>query len=74
MQYKFIIAGVPVFARELPSGALSVWHPYNDVVRAIVEPICRPRGYWRATYNNWIVRAQFREAALGELAAVGVAS
>lgn len=68
MHYKFQVLGVPVFARSLPSGALAVWHPYNDTVREIVEPICRDRGYWRASHNNWIVHARFCESVLADLA------
>jgi len=68
MTYKFYVPGVPVFARRLPSGSLAVWHPYNSAAREIVEPICRNRGYWRATHNNWIIHAYFCETVLADLA------
>lgn len=57
MQYDSIVYvdSVPVYLRRLPSGDMSVWHPFNEHIRRIVEPICRQRGYWEPTYNNWIV-------------------
>lgn len=61
------IDGVPVFVRDLPSGDIKVWHPYNEHVRQIVEPICRGRGLWHPRYNNWVVFAQFKDLALAEL-------
>jgi len=63
------IQGVPVFAKDLPSGDMKVWHPYNERIRHIVEPICRGRGFWHAHYNNWIVFARFRDQVLVELRA-----
>ena len=67
MHYRFHIAGMPVFGRVLPSGDLAVWHPYNPDVRRIVEPICRHRGYWRSSHNNWLVLCQFREQVMADL-------
>lgn len=67
MQHTFRILGVPVFVRQLPSGDLSIWHPFNSEVRKIVEPICRKRGYWRVGFNNWIVSAQYSSDVLDEL-------
>lgn len=67
MQCPFQILGIPVFWRNLPSGDLAVWHPYNPAVQSIVEPICRHRGYWRASHNNWIVFKQFGPAVLAKL-------
>lgn len=61
------IGGIPVFVKELPSGDMKVWHPYNEFVRKIVEPICRGRGLWHPHYNNWIVFSQFKCIALAEL-------
>ena len=31
----------------LPSGDMKVWHPINEKLRAIVESVCRGRGYLR---------------------------
>lgn len=61
------IGGVPVFVRDLPSGDMKVWHPYNESARAIVEPICRGLGHWHPRFKNWIVFAQFKDQALTEL-------
>lgn len=61
------IGGVPVYVRDLPSGDMKVWHPYNEQVRQIVEPICRGRGLWNPHYKNWVVFAQFKDLALNEL-------
>lgn len=61
------IGGVPVFVCDLPSGDMKVWHPYNEHVRHIVEPICRGRGRWHPHYKNWVVFAQFKDLALVEL-------
>lgn len=69
MQHKFFVLGVPVFIRALPSGDLAVWHPFNEAVREIIEPICRTRGYWQPKYNNWIVKAHCYDVVLAELAA-----
>lgn len=53
----------------LPSGDMKVWHPLNDELRGIVETACRGRGYWNPEYKNWIVKAQFTDYVLAEIAA-----
>lgn len=53
----------------LPSGDMKVWHPINEKLRAIVESVCRGRGYWNPEYNNWIVKARFTDSVLAEIAA-----
>ncbi|AWI78872.1 hypothetical protein CEW87_05570 [Parazoarcus communis] len=63
------IHGVPIHLRPLPSGDMAVWHPCNDPIRAIVEPICRNRGRWEGQYQNWIVFHQFRAIVSDELRA-----
>lgn len=68
MPHKFLVLGVPVFTRCLPSGDMAVWHPYNSAVREVVEPICRDKGYWQSRYNNWIVQAGHTETVLAGLA------
>lgn len=68
MQHKFIILGVPVFARGLASGDLAVWHPFNDTARSVIEPICRSRGYWQPKYKNWVITANWSQVVLVELA------
>lgn len=68
MPHQFLIQGVPVFARSLPSGDMAVWHPFNDAIREIVEPLCRDKGYWQPRYNNWIVLAGYAELVLAALA------
>ena len=67
-QWMFLILGVPVYARNLPFGNMTVFHPYNESVRRMVEPICRGKGHWRAEYKNWLIFDQFRDAVLEELA------
>lgn len=64
------IHGVPVYLRPLGSGDLAVWHPCNEHVRTVVEPICRSRGHWKAGYNNWIIFRQFQVIVRAELEAV----
>lgn len=59
--------GVPVYLRELRSGDLQVWHPFNRRARAIVERACRGKGVWNPAYNNWTVFCQFRLGVLQEL-------
>lgn len=71
MRYLFNISGVPVHCRVLPSGDLAVWHPYNVVARRIIEPICRPRGYWDPDHRNWVVARHQREYVLAALDAAG---
>ena len=68
MPHKFLIQRVPVFTRRLPSGDMAVWHPFNEAIRAIVEPLCRDKGYWQPRYNNWIIQAGDAEAVLAGLA------
>lgn len=65
------IRGTPVYVGALPSGDIKVWHPHNDTVRSIVEPICRGKGYWRVDYNNWIVFRRFKHSVLRALRAQG---
>jgi len=74
MPHKFLIQGVPVFTRSLPSGDMAVWHPYNEAIRKIVEPLCRDKGYWQSRYNNWIVQACHTEAVIQRLAILEDAS
>lgn len=74
MPHKFHVLGVPVFTRSLPSGDMAVWHPYNEAIRNVVEPICRERGYWQSRYNNWIVQACYAEAVQASLASLEDAS
>lgn len=64
---KIAIHRVPVFIRRLPSGDIVVWHPYNEVVRQIVEPICRQSGYWRNSHNNWVITSDESEAVIAKL-------
>lgn len=71
MQQKYLVLGVPVVARTLPSGDIAVWHPFNSDVQAVIEPICRGRGYWQPDFTNWIVKAPHAKTVLLELAAVG---
>lgn len=65
------IHGVPVRLRHLPYGDLAVWHPFNERVREIVEPICRQRGRWQPDYRNWLVFRQFAAEVEMELIAAG---
>ena len=58
----------PIETGTLPSGDMTVWHPINAKVRAIVEGACRGRGNWNPKYNNWIVEAQFADKVLSEIA------
>ena len=71
MQQVYLIQGVSVYTRTLPSGDLAVWHPYNEGLRAIVEPICRGRGYWQAEFNNWVIKQPHVARVRNELAALG---
>ncbi len=73
MQQKIVlhISGVPIFIRHLPSGDMAVWHPYNEAIRAVIEPICRENGYWQPLYNNWIILKSFKEQVLESLQQVG---
>ncbi len=61
------ILNVQVFIGELPSGDLKVWHPFNDRVRQLIEPICRGRGRWHPRFNNWIVFSNFKYEVIAEL-------
>ncbi len=63
------IASERVELRSLPFGDLAVYHRPAEHVRALVEPVCRNRGYWNNKYNNWIVFRQFRAAVVSELEA-----
>ncbi len=71
MQQKFLVNGVPVFVRNLPSGDMAVWHPYNPEVQQIVEPICRGCGYWQPEYKNWVIKSNCVTRVLAALGIVG---
>lgn len=64
---QFYIRGVPVCVRTLQSGDIAIWHPCNEQVRSIVEPICRPRGHWQSGYRNWIVFRYFSAVVIEQL-------
>lgn len=66
-----LIAALPVYIRPLPSGDAVVWHPYNDQLRSIIEPVCRHRGYWQPKYNNWVIRHNFVELVVATLKQIG---
>jgi hypothetical protein len=72
MHQVYLIQGVPVYTRTLPSGDLAVWHPFNDGIRAIVEPICRGCGYWQADFNNWVIKHSNVPRVRSELATLGI--
>lgn len=61
------IQNVPVVIAELPSGDLKVWHPFNEQVRQLVEPLCRGRGRWHPKFNNWIVFSSFKHEVIAAL-------
>lgn len=63
-EWCFAIGKTWVWVREFQSGDLSVFHRYDQRVRAVVEPLCRSRGYWNARYKNWIVFKQFKAELL----------
>lgn len=65
------IAGQKVTIRFLPSGDMSVWHPYDERVRQVVEPICQGHGHWDPEYTNWVIFARHREFVLAELQRAG---
>lgn len=67
MSNVYLINGVEVTTRMLPSGDMVVWHPAGSVVRSVVESICRGRGYWDPKYRNWIVKGGCVASALMEL-------
>lgn len=71
MQQKYLVRGVPVFIRHLQSGDMAVWHPFNLETQAVVEPICRGRGYWKAEYNNWIIKASWVDRVRADLSRIG---
>lgn len=72
MHQVYLIQGVPVYTRTLPSGDLAVWHPFNDGIRAIVEPICRGCGYWQADFNNWVIKQSNVPRVRSDLATLGI--
>lgn len=71
MHQVYLIQGVPVYTRILPSGDMVVWHPYNEGIRAIVEPICRGGGYWQAQFNNWVIKQPNASRTRSALSAQG---
>lgn len=68
----FIVGNIPVHVRELPSGDMAVWHPFNERIRNIIEPLCRGKGYWQRAHRNWIIRQIHVTEVLTALATVGV--
>jgi len=71
MQQVYLVKGVPVYVRHLPSGDMVVWHPFNEAVRVVVEPICQGNGYWQPEYKNWIIWKSRAYRILNELAKAG---
>lgn len=69
MSKVYFIKGVEVKTRILPSGDMAVWHPANERVRGVVEPICRGSGYWDPEYRNWVVKAGCLHRVEADLAA-----
>ena len=72
MHQVYLIHGVPVHTRPLPSGDMAVWHPDNEGIRGIVEPICRGCGYWQAEFKNWVIKQPNVVRVRSELAACGL--
>ena len=55
----YYINSIPVYIRRLPSGCISIWHPYNLDLAKIIYQICQGRGYWNSQYKNWLVFESF---------------
>ena len=66
MQYHqtYHIRNVPVYVRNLQSGDVAIWHPFNESARIVVEGICRNHGHWDGRYNNWIVFANYKHRVM----------
>lgn len=71
MHQVYLIQGVPVYTRIVPSGDMAVWHPYNEGIREIVEPVCRGSGYWQAEFKNWVIKQPNVARVRSELVAHG---
>ena len=51
----YYINNIPVYIRNLPSGDIAVWHPYNLKLGSIIYGICIGHGYWDSDYKNWVI-------------------
>jgi hypothetical protein len=65
-EWVFLILGVRVHARNLPTNNMAVAHCYDEAVRNVIEPICRGRGHRDPEYKNRMIFDRFRETVLEE--------
>ncbi len=67
----YLIGNVSVYVRNLPSGDVAIWHPFNENTRIVVEGICRNHGRWHGRYNNWIIFANCKLKVMEALDSAG---
>lgn len=60
----YYINNIPIYVRRMPSGDITVWHPYNLKLAEIIYPICVGKGYWKPGYNNWIIFSTFANSVI----------
>lgn len=75
MQIKtYYINHIPIYIRVLPSGCISIWHPYNQDLAKIIYSICQGRGYWNGRYKNWLVFETYAGTVIGSIKNRGVSN
>ena len=68
----YYINNIPLYVRRLPSGCISIWHPYNLELADIIYDICLGKGYWNKKYKNWLVFPGFVNGVINKIKECGV--
>lgn len=63
----YYINSIPVYIRDLPSGDIAVWHPYNIELGKFIYQICLGRGYWKPQYKNWLIFSAFAHSVVSDI-------
>jgi hypothetical protein len=67
----YYINNIPVYIRDLPSGDIAVWHPYDIALGKVIYQICFGKGYWNTKYKNWLIFSGFANVVIGDIEARG---
>ena len=63
----YYINNIPVYIRNLPSGDIAVWHPYDIELGKVIYKICFGKGYWKSKYKNWLIFSGFANSVIGDI-------
>lgn len=63
----YYINNIPVYIRNLPSGDIAVWHPYDIELGRVIYQICFGKGYWKSKYKNWLIFSGFANTVIDDI-------